>query len=65
MGVAEDSGIDKTFTEFVKDGAFHLPNIINLSIKLDTFPLKRKTAKIKLLFRKGIKNEAENNRSEV
>ena len=39
--------------------AFYV-NIINLSIKLDTFPLKCKIAKIKTLFKKGIKTEANN-----
>ena len=34
-------------------------NIINLSIKLDTFPSKCKIPKIKPSFKKGIKTEAE------
>ena len=38
--------------------AIRLDNIINLSIKLDTFPSQCKTAKIKPLFKKGIKTEA-------
>ena len=36
--------------------------MINVSIKLDIFPAKHKIAKIKLLFKKGIKNEAKNYR---
>ena len=40
----------------------HLPNIVNLPIKLDTFPSKCKIAKIKPLFKTGIKTEAKNYR---
>ena len=51
--------------KFLKDGApviaIHLVNI-NLSIKLDTFLSQCKIAKIKPLFKKGIKTEAKNYR---
>ena len=58
--------MDQISARFVKDGApvitIHLANIINLSIKLDTFPWQCKIAKIKPLFKKGIKIEAKNYR---
>ena len=42
LDVAKASGIDQISARFLKDGAtvitVHLANIINLSIKLDTFP---------------------------
>ena len=64
LDVAKASGIDQIFSKFIIDGApiiaIHLANIINVSIKLDTCPSKRKIAKIKLLFKKGIKTEAKN-----
>ena len=64
LGVAKASRIDQIFARFLKDGApviaIHLANIINLSIQLDTFPSQCKIAKIKPLFRKGIKTEAKN-----
>ena len=58
--------MDQISARFIKDGApvitIHLANIINLSIKLDTFPWQCKIAKIKPLFKKGIKAEAKNYR---
>ena len=66
LDVAKASGIDQISTRFLKDGApviaIHLPNIINLSIKLDKFPSQCKIAKIKPLFKKGIKTKAKNYR---
>ena len=66
LDVAKNSGIDQISARFLKDGApvtaIHLANIIDLSIKLDTFPSQRKIAKIKPLLRKGIKTEAKNYR---
>ena len=51
--------------KFLKDGApviaIHLVNI-NMSVKLDTFLSQCKIAKIKPLFKKGIKTEAKNYR---
>ena len=62
--VAKVSGIDRTSAKFPKNIApvitIHLVNIISLSIKLDTIPLQCKIAKIKPLFKKGIKTEAKN-----
>ena len=64
--VVKTSGIDQISARFLKDGtpviAICLANIINLSIKLDIFPSQCKIAKIKPLFRKGIKAEAKNYR---
>ena len=63
---AKVSGIDHISATFLKDDipviAIYLAKIINLSIKLDTFPLKYKIAKIRPLFKKGIKTEAKNYR---
>ena len=59
LDVAKASGVDQISAKFLKDGApvipIQLANIINLLIKFDTFPLKCKLAKIKLLFKDGIK----------
>ena len=58
LDVVKTSGIDQISARFLKDcapvTAIHLANIINLSIKLDTFPSECKIAKIKPLFKKGI-----------
>ena len=58
------SGISQISAKFVKDGvlvmAIYLTNIINVSIKIGTFPSKYKIAKIKPLLEKGIKTEAKN-----
>ena len=66
LDVTKASGIDQTSARFLKDGApviaIHLTNIINLSIKLDTFPSQCTIAKIKPLFKKGTKTEAKNYR---
>ena len=62
LDVVKASGIDQISVIFLKDGApviaIYLASIINLSIKLDNFPSKCKIAKIKPLFKKGIKSEA-------
>ena len=59
LDVAKASGVDQISAKFLKDGApvipIQLANIINLLIKFDTFPLKCKLAKIKPLFKDGIK----------
>ena len=64
--VAKTSGIDQISARFLKDGtpviAICLDNIINLSIKVDTFPSQCKITKITPLFRKVIKAEAKNYR---
>ena len=65
LDAAKASGIDQISARFLKDGApvttCHL-SLTNLSIKLDTFPSKCKTAKIKPLFKRGIKIQAKNYR---
>ena len=59
-------GINQISSKFLKDGApvivIHLANIINLSITLDTIPLKSKEAKIKPLLKKEIKTETKSYR---
>ena len=66
LDVAKASGIEQISAKFLKDGApviaIHLANMVNLLIKRDTFPSKRKIAKIKSLFKKGIKTDAQNYR---
>ena len=61
LDVAKPSGIYQ-----FKDGTpvivIHLVNIINVLIKLDTFSSKYKIAKVKPLFKKGIKTKAKNYR---
>ena len=67
LDVAKASAIKQFSSKFLKDSApviaIHLANITNLSIKLDTFSLKCKIAKIKPLFKKGVKTEAKNYRT--
>ena len=53
---------EATFKDAAPEIAIHLANIINLSIKLVTFPLQCKIAKRKTLFKIGIKTEAKNYR---
>ena len=66
LDVAKASRIDQISDKFLKDDApikaIYLANIINLSIKLDTFPSTCKIAKIKRLLKKGIKTEGKNYR---
>ena len=67
LNVVKVSGIDQISARFLKDGApviaIYLTNIIiNLLMRLDTFPSQCKIAKIKPLFKKRIKNEAKNYR---
>ena len=63
LNVVKATRIDQISSKFIKGDvpvtAIHLFNIINLSIKLDNFPSKWKIAKMRLLFKKGIKTEAE------
>ena len=63
LDVAKASGIDQVSAKLLKNVvpviAIHLTNIINLSIKLNTFPSKWKITKVKPLFTKGIKTQAE------
>ena len=57
LDVAKASGIEQISAKFLKDGApviaIHLANMVNLLIKRDTFPSKRKM---------GIKTDAQNYR---
>ena len=63
LDVSKASGIDQFSAKFLKYDALviavHLTNI-NMSIKLDALPLKYKSAKIRPLFKKGMKTEAKN-----
>ena len=64
--VAKAYKIDHISARFLKEVspviAIHLADIINLSIKLDTFLSQCKIIKIKSFFKKGIKTEAKNYR---
>ena len=67
LDVAKASGIDQISAKFLKYGgpviAIYLANIINLSLKLYTFPSKCSMAKIKPLLKNRIKSEAKIHRS--
>ena len=67
LNVVKATRIDQISPKFLKGDvpvtAIHLFNIINLSIKLHNFPSKWKIAKMRLLFKKGIKTEAEKYRT--
>ena len=58
LNVTYASGIDQISLKFFKTGApviaIHTANIINLPLKLDTFPSKCKIAKIKTGSKKEI-----------
>ena len=58
------TGVDNLAGRFLKDGSNILctviANICNLSIKLASFPDKCKVAKIKLLYKKGLKTDPKN-----
>ena len=60
VDVAKASGIDQISAKFLKNCApviaIYLTNIINVSIKLDTFPSKCKIAKKPLCFKTEAKN---------
>ena len=57
LDTSKAAGIDQIPAEFLRDGAevlaLPLGNIINLSIKLSTFPEECKIAKLKPIFKKG------------
>ena len=67
VDVTKPCGIDQILAKFLKDGApgkaIRLINKINLSIKFDTFPWKRKIVKKKPSFKKRIKTEVKNCRA--
>ena len=58
--------MDQITTKFLRDGAevlaLPLRNIINLSIKLSTFPEECKIAKLKSIFKKGARADPRNYR---
>ena len=64
--VSRAPGMDGISSKFLKDGAEVLTkpicDIINLSIKLSTFPDKCKIAKLTPLFKKGLKTDPKNYR---
>ena len=66
LDVSKAPGIDEMPSRCLKDGAEMLANpisdIINLSIKLSTFPEKCKIAKLILLLKKGSKTDPKNYR---
>ena len=66
LDVSKAPGIDEIPSRFLKDGAEILAkpisDIINLSIKLSTFPDKCKIAKLIPLFKKGSKTDPKNYR---
>ena len=56
LSISKAAGMDQIPAKFLKDGAevlaLLLGNIINLSIKLSTFPEECKIAKLKPIFKK-------------
>ena len=66
LDVSKATGMDEMSPRFLKDGAQVLArpicNIINLSIKLSTFPDKCKIAKLTPLFNKGSTTDPKNYR---
>ena len=54
--------MDKIPAQFLSNVAEALPlrNVINLSIKLSTFPEECKTAKLKPIFNKGARTDPKN-----
>ena len=61
---SKTAGMDQIPAKFLKDGAevlaLPLGNIINLSIKLSTFPEECKIAKLKPIFKKGARTDPKN-----
>ena len=66
LGTSKAAGMDQIPTKFLCDGAevlaLPLRNIINLSIKLSTFPEECKIAKLKPIFKKGTRTDPKNYR---
>ena len=60
--------LDQIPAKFLRDGAevlaLPLGSIINLSIKLSTFPEECKIAKLKPIFKKGARTDPKNYRSQ-
>ena len=66
LDTSKAAGIDQIPAKFLRDGAevlaLPLGNIINLSIKLSTFPEECKIAKLKPIFKKGARTDPKNYR---
>ena len=66
LNTSKAAGIDQIPANFLRDGAevlaLPLGNIINLSIKLSTFPEECKIAKLKSIFKKGARADPRNYR---
>ena len=66
MDENKDAGLDNLSGKFLKDGATVLAKLIsqicNLSIKYSIFPSDCKIAKLKPLFKKGLKTDPKNYR---
>ena len=64
LDTSKAAGIDQIPAKFLRDGAevlaLPMENIINLSIKLSTFPEKCKIAKLKPIFKRGARNDTKN-----
>ena len=66
LDTSKVTGMDQIPAKFLRDGAellaFPFRNLINLSIKLSTFPDQCKTAKLKPRFKKGARTDPKNYR---
>ena len=66
LDTSKVAGMDQITTKFLRDGAevlaLPLRNIINLSIKLSTFPEECKIAKLKSIFKKSVSTDPKNYR---
>ena len=66
LDTSKAAGIDQIPAKFLRDGAevlaLPLGNIINLSIKLSTFPEECKIAKLKSIFKKRSRTDPKNYR---
>ena len=64
LDTSKAAGMDQIPAKFLRDGdevlALPMENIINLSIKLSTFPGKCKIAKLKPIFKRGARNDTKN-----
>ena len=64
LDTSKAAGMDQIPAKFLRDGdevlALPMENIINLSIKLSTFPGKCKIAKLKPILKRGARNDTKN-----
>ena len=64
LDTSKAAGMDQIPAKFLRDGdevlALPMENIINLSIKLSTFPGKCKLAKLKPILKRGARNDTKN-----